>query len=54
MMSPSLSLHDIFAGTVRRVLPPHWLLPKDLPEDFDHPDVGDLQDGDGDEEVSRK
>ena len=29
-------------------------LPKDLPEDFDHPDVGDLQDGDGDEEVSRK
>ena len=28
-------------------------LPKDLPEDFDHPDVGDLQDGDGDEEVSR-
>ena len=27
--------------------------PKDLPEDFDHPDVGDLQDGDGDEEVSR-
>jgi len=24
--------------------------PKDLPEDFDHPDVGDLQDGDGDEE----
>ena len=24
-----------------------------MPEDFDHPDVGDLQDGDGDEEVSR-